>query len=68
MKIEELFVSKLVSQNPDEYKALGLNTMANKYGEYCRNFQVGIESPKLDVLGRQAMKCKTFDEWLLTEL
>ena len=64
MKIEELFVCKLVSQNPDEFKLEGLSRMANKYGEYCIWFS------KSDTFNGEygTPKPKSFDEWLLTEI
>ncbi|MEW6126740.1 MAG: hypothetical protein AB1757_06855 [Acidobacteriota bacterium] len=72
MKLEEIFVSKLVSENEggdsNQYEYIGLSRAINKYGQYCRNFEHFYRSPKLNMPERSELKFKTFDEWLLTEI
>ena len=62
--LENLFVTKLTSLNPDEYEFMGLTTAIAKYGKYCAMF--ARSRYNLDDTNLKSMK--NFDDWCLTEI
>jgi hypothetical protein len=55
---------KLVSLNPDKYKYLPLNMLVDSYGRYC--ISVGVSYELLRLKGK--LECKSFKEWLRSEI
>jgi hypothetical protein len=72
MKLEEIFVSKLVSENEggdsNRYEYIGLSRAIDKYGYYCEQVGKYQSMQERFTAPNEPIKRKTFDEWLLMEI